>query len=72
MITIYQRHKPTGYKCYEMHHPVEGTPFNEMDVYERLIRLLEASGIPKDQHPIDLIDMEKFESENWIIQVIIL
>jgi hypothetical protein len=42
-----------------------------MSVYERLIQTLEACGIGPDKHPIDLIDMEIYESENWIIQVII-
>ncbi len=70
-ICIYQVHKPTGYKKHELHQPVQGTPFNEMSVYERLIQTLEACGIGPDQHPIDLIDMAKYESESWIIQVII-
>ena len=70
-VCILQKHKPTGHKIYQIHHPIEETEFNEKSVYERLIQTLEACGIGPDQHPIDLIDMAKYESENWIVQVLI-
>ena len=70
-ICIYQQHKPTGFKVHTLFQPVEGTIYNEKIIYEGLIKTLEACGIGPDQHPIDLIDMAKYESENWIVQVII-
>lgn len=70
-ICIYQQHKPSGFKVHTLYQPVDGTPFDKKLIYDRLIQTLEACGTAPDQHPIDLIDMAKYESENWIVQVII-
>lgn len=70
-ICIYQQHKTSGFKNYTLYLPVEGTQFDENLIYDRLIKTLEACGIGHDKQPLELIDMAKYESENWIVQVII-
>lgn len=70
-VCIFQKHKPTGYKIYQLHHPIEGTAFNEKFIYEILLQTLEARGIGPDKQPIELIDMAEYHSDNWLVQVII-
>lgn len=46
--------------------------FNTEFVYAELINLLYDLRIPESDHPIELINMATYESDNWKVQVIFL
>jgi|688.fasta_scaffold315866_3 hypothetical protein len=71
-ITFYITYKHSKYFEYRIFGYMPDGQFDIHYVYRELISLLYDLRIPESDHPIELIDMATYESDNWTVQVFFL